>query len=463
MRRPSRTNTPNYGDLSDPTVPDPPIVAALAAPLYQLRASLGSGAAEPHEALTAALTGATAHTAATEDTHRAGIHGVEATNDGAAASAAVPALRATAAHIGTIADRGPAVLAVTQDAHTTTSTAAARVDRIIDRFRSDARQIMGSATSAPDTDAVIDRAAEALRDAVTTVTAARTEMADHTRRLDALRPTAGAIDDDTTTTTTTTTSSSWTPPASLRWSPTTPSSFGGYSAAPMPMPVTTAPMDPATAAQVQMQAAALSAGVQLGTTALQAGVQIGTDIVDKIAEVATHGIDAAAKVGEKAVDQAVPALLNGDKTKPGNTDSSTATTDSGTSTGTGTGTGALFDFGGHSGTTGTSGAAPAGHSQTGLGSLLPDTKPDTPPPAPAQSSSPPPPTTPDPAPAPPPATTPAPGPADHAPAPSGGAVLPPQASGGGDHDKRPRTGQFGVTTHTAPASAVAPVIGKHDG
>ncbi|MGW0058105.1 hypothetical protein [Nocardia nova] len=458
----------------DPTVPDPPIVAALVAPLRALRASLGTGAAVPHETITAALTAAAAHIGATEKPHRDGLHAVESTAAGAVADTAVPAMRTTATEIGALGEHAPAYLAALGAAHATTSTAAAKVDRIIDDFRADARRIAGTATAAPDNDAIIDRATTALRDAITTVTAAKTEMDGHTRTVAELGP--GTL----------TTPQNWAPTSAPSWGPnsagwptspgTWPTAPGGWSTAPAgwstapppvlypptaTIPAATAGMDPATAAQVQMQGAALQAGVQLGSTALQAGVQIGTDLIDKAAEVITHGIDTGGKLGEKAVDTAVPQLLAGATGKPATgpdgkpadpADPAAPPTGDGAHPGA-----AVFDFGGHPG------ALHPAPSVTGPGSLLPDqgtghTDP------PAGHTTPPPaaPVIPD-KPTPPPATK-APDSAESGGHGTAGALVPPTGGTGGQTSDKPhRGGQLGVTVAAPADPAAAPaVIGKTD-
>ncbi len=432
----------------DPAVPDPPIVAALVAPLRALRDSLGSGASVPHETISAALTAAAAHVDATEKPHRDGLYAVESTAAGSVADTAVPAMRTTATEIGALGDHAPAYLAALGAAHTTTSTAAAKVDRIIADFRADARHIVGTATAAPDNDAVIDRASTALRDAITTVTAAKTEMDGHTRVVSDLGP--GTV----------TTPQTWTPTPIPNWGGQNPAGTAPAAwSAPPPyspptnpppaaIPATTTPMDPATAAQVQIQSAALQAGVQLGSTALQAGVKIGTELIDKTAEVITHGIDTAGKLGEKAVDTAVPELLSGatGEPAPDATGKPGADPDAPTADGAHPGA-ALFDFGGPA-------ALHPAPSVTGPGLLLPSDHPSpAATPAPVTPSHPTPTTTP-------PPTTPGP----EGGRPTTAAVVPPASGPGPQASARPhRGGQLGVTVAAPDDPAAAPaVIGKTD-
>lgn len=348
---PAATPTP----VMDPDV-DPPIVAALVKPLLALRASLGTGAAIPDNAITSALAAASTQVADTEAPQREGLHALESSWESTGADAAVPALRTTRTEIGEISDRGPAYLSVLGDAHVTSSRAARRVDQIIEDFRKDARVIMGNAASAPDTDAVIARATQALRDAVTTVTAAQTEMDSHTRRLDEMGPLtvttpAGVAANQSTT------------PGQLVPGATTPAASGQ-------------PLDPAAAAQLQLQQQLISAGVQLGTSAISAGVDIGTHLIDKIVEVGTHAMDTVAT----SVDKAIPELIHpGSTTGGGTAGSGTSTTPSGTP---------LFDFGG---------GAPKPTPAPGTGAVIPPAqngsaasgKPDTKPaPAPAEGPNP---------------------------------------------------------------------------
>ncbi|MGQ4619597.1 hypothetical protein [Nocardia sp. R7R-8] len=400
---------------------DPPIVAALVEPLLRLRSSLGSGVGVPSAAATAALSAAATQAADTEGPHRDGLYALESTWTSQAADSAVPAMRRTQTQIGDISDRGPAYLSVLADAHATSGRAARRVDQIIADFRRDAREILDNATSAPETDAVITRATQALRDALTTVTAARTEMDDHTRRLDEMGPL-------------TVTTPSGVAQGQVGYPGGTGQVVPGTTT-----PATTQPMDPAMAAQLQLQQALISAGVDLGTTAINAGVDIGTHIIDKIAEVGIHGIDTVAA----AADKAIPELIN-----PG------STTSSGTNGDDSKNSSKLFDFGG----------SPANKPSTsGPGSVIP---PGNSAPA-ARADAPKPESRPVPSVAPPAVDSTPPAPAsspDHPahPGPTGGMVVPPAPpTGGEDQEHKPRDGQLGVTIPSA-VTAVVPVLGEFD-
>jgi hypothetical protein len=180
-------------------------------------------------------------------------------------------------------------------------------------------------------------------------------------------------------------------------------------------------MDPAQAAQLQLQQQLISAGVDLGTAAINAGVDIGTHLIDKIVEVGTYAMDTVAASTDKALDKAIPELIH-----PG------STTGGGNSTGGGTNpstSGGMFDFGGGTGKPTT--PAPG----TGPGAVIP----------PAQNGA---------------ATA---GKPDAAPEPSGqpgvtgGMALPPPASG--DQEHKPREGQLGVTVPTSMENVPAAVIG----
>ncbi|MFJ1459970.1 hypothetical protein [Nocardia sp. N2S4-5] len=411
---------------------DPPIIARLVEPMLALRASLGTGVPVPDATIAAALSNASAQAAETETPHRDGLHAIESSMVGQTSDAAVPALRTTQTEIGDISDRGPAYLAVLSDAQSTSSRAAKRVDVIIDDFRRDARVILDNANSAPDTDAVITRATQALRDAIGTVTAARTEMNDHSRRLDEMGPLtvsapSGMAQNYGTQT------QGWSAPGQSSTMPPQ------YSAVPGQPPGQ--PMDPALAAQMQLQQQLISAGVQIGTTAINAGVDIGTHLIDKIAEVGTHAMDTVAASADKAITEAI------------NPDAADSTTSSGSN-----GSSKLFDFGGGSGHSGQqstpSGTAPGG-------AVIPPSQ--NTPAAPEKSE-------PKPAPMPSPvippsdpvpqASAPAPKPAapEHVPGATGGLALPPPASG--DQDHKPRgEGQLGVTVparveETVPAAVI---------
>ncbi|WP_067478484.1 hypothetical protein [Nocardia amamiensis] len=397
---------------------DPPIIAALVRPLLTLRSSLGTGVGVPNVAATSALSAATTQAADTEGPHREGLHALESTWTSRGADAAVPALRTTQTQIGDISDRGPAYLSVLADAHATSGRAAQRVDQIIAEFRRDAREILDNASSAPETDAVITRATQALRDAITTVTAARTEMSDHTRRLDEMGPLTV------------------TAPSGVAQGGTVQPGTTGHFVPGTTTPATTQPMDPAMAAQLQLQQQLIAAGVQLGSTAINAGVDIGTHIIDKIAEVGMHTIDTVAA----SADKAIPELIN-----PG------STTNHGTNGDDSRNSSKLFDFGGSTDKPSSNGSNSA---------ISPNNSAPT-----ARSDAPKPESRPAPAGAPPFADPPAPaGRPDNPghPGPTGGMVLPPAPPpGGNDQEHKPRDGQLGVTIPSA-VTAVVPVLGEFD-
>ncbi|WP_330232661.1 hypothetical protein OHA40_09335 [Nocardia sp. NBC_00508] len=399
---------------------DPPIVAALVRPLLTLRSSLGTGVGVPNAAATSALSAATTQASDTEDPHREGLHALESTWTSRAAAAAVPALRTTQTQIGDISDRGPAYLSVLADAHATSGRAAQRVDQIIAEFRRDAREILDNASSAPETDAVIARATRALRDAITTVTAARTEMSDHTRRLDDMGPLTV------------------TAPSGVAQGGTIQPGTTGHVVPGTTTPATTQPMDPAAAAQLQLQQQLIAAGVQLGSTAINAGVDIGTHIIDKIAEVGMHTIDTVAA----SADKAIPELIN-----PGSTTNHGANGDDSRNSSK------LFDFGGSQDKPSSSGA----NSVIPPNNSAPTTRSDAPRPEsrPAPAGTPPAVDSAPPAPA---------GRPDHPghPGPTGGMMLPPAPPpGGSDQEHKPRDGQLGVTIPSA-VTAVVPVLGEFD-
>lgn len=326
---------------ADPSTPDPALITALLAPVRALRAMLGTGASVPDTALTTALSAAAAELAAAEAPHRTGVTALEATASGRTAQAAIPAVRRTASEVGDLAEHPTAIARVIADAHTTTSTAATRLDAIIAVARTDMRRILGTATARSDRTAAFDRASEALRDGLSAVSTARAELDGHSRALNALGP--GTL----------TTSQAAAPIASTSLLDTNTSALGsglggrGTSAwVPSLNTTTTTPttitagMTPEQVAQIEMQSAALQAAVSLGSTALQAGVQVGVELIDKIAETAEHGIDTGAKLGQAAMDQAAThASGSGSGAASGSTPAS----------GSGSSSPALFDFGGGSG------------------------------------------------------------------------------------------------------------------
>ncbi|WP_063021755.1 hypothetical protein [Nocardia niwae] len=435
LRKRAHTPQPAATEATRPqsTAPgaDPPIVAALVKPMLALRSSLGTGVGVPSAAATGALSAASTQAADTEGPHREGLHALESSWTSQAADSAVPALRTTQTQIGDISDRGPAYLSVLADAHATSGRAARRVDQIIADFRRDAREILDNASSAPETDAVIARATLALRDALTTVTAARTEMDDHTRRLDEMGP--------LTVTAPSGVSQGQAAGQGGTGQVVPGTTVPGTTVPGTTTPATTQPMDPALAAQLQLQQALISAGVDLGTTAINAGVDIGTHIIDKIAEVGIHGIDTVAA----AADKAIPELIN-----PG------STTNSGTNGDDSKNSSKLFDFGG---------SPEHKPSATGPGSVIP---PGNSAPA-ARADVPKPESRPAPAVAPPAVDAAPPAPAgspDHPahPGPTGGMVVPPAPPpGGADQEHKPRDGQLGVTIPSA-VTAVVPVLGEFD-
>lgn len=406
----------------DPGV-DPPIIATLVEPLLKLRASLGTGVEVPSETIVKALSSASTQAADSEGPHRDGLHALESTWTSDAASTAVPALRTTQTEIGEISDRGPAYLSVLGDAQATSARAARKVDRIIADFRRDARAILSTATSSPDTDAVIDRAAQALREAITTVTQARTEMDDHTRRLDGMDP--------LTVTT----------PAGVR------NTYNGTGGTAQFTPGATGqPADPVLAAQVQLQQQLINAGVQLGTAAIDAGVSIGTRLIDKIAEVGLKAMDTVAATVNKGLDKAIPELL-----RPGSTTNNP--TGSGATSPSGTSSKPTIDFGTGTQSNPSTGSNPGGQAPFAQNGTSNTAKPPTsqPPSGPFGTNT----EAPEPRPS-------APAPAAQ-PGPTGGMMVPPGTQAGEDREHKPRDGQIGVTTPAAAEETVpVAVIGAFD-
>ncbi|MBY8857943.1 hypothetical protein K7711_15770 [Nocardia sp. CA2R105] len=448
---------------------DPPIIARLVQPMLALRASLGSGVSVPDASIVRALTNSSTQAADTEAPHRDGMHVLESTWSGPAADAAVPALRTTQTQIGDISDRGPQYLAVLGDAQSTSYRAAQQVDAIIADFRRDARTILNNAKAAPDTDAVINRASQALRAAITAVDTAKTEMASHTSKLTAMGPLTVTTPVDLSTNQfsgdntssynndNSTSSSNYTPNnPSNNYSPlNSGTSFNGASfngttpALSMNGTATGPQLDPAAAAQLQLQEQLIAAGVDLGSSAISAGVNIGTELIDKIAEVGTHAIDTGAQVAE----QAIPQLINPKASTDGTNGTGGADGTSGTSS-------SLFDFGGSQSTPS---AQSAGNSHSvippdagGSDSSTPD------PGTPASSGESVAPGTSAPAPAAKPVPQPAtPAPDTSAPnqsGPSAGLAMPPSAGTGGG-DPKPRDGQLGVTAPAATQMVPTAVIG----
>lgn len=455
---PARTETaaPTTTYL-DPNV-DPPIVAALVRPLLQLRSTLGTGVGVPNQTATSALSAASTQAADVEGPHRDGLHALESTWTSRGADAAVPALRTTQTEIGEISDRGPAYLSVLGDAHATSARAARNVDQIIADFRRDAREILGNATAAPDTDAVIARATQALRDALTTVNTAQTEMDDHSRRLDQMGPLT-VTQPSGVTAAQPSPSGQFIPGGTKQFDPgaTTPSQYVPGATVPN-VGANGQPIDPALAAQLQLQQQLISAGVQVGTAAINAGVDIGTNIIDKIAGVGTHIIDKVAEVGTHAIDTVAAGADKAvtEAIRPGSTtgDQANGSTNSGSSP-------KLFDFG--------AGARPSTPSQpTGPGTVIPPSQhgstggsaPSAQVTAPAPESKPAPAPAPEaPAPADTPSRSASPDQQSH-PGTNGGVAMPPPPRAE-DQEHKPKDGQLGVTVPTA-AVAVTPVLGDYD-
>ncbi len=349
-----------------------PVIALLEVPLLELRKSLGSNtSADPDPSVVAALTSASAATTATEDPHRLGLHALESTET---AAPATPALRQTATEVSAAADRGTRLSSLLGQAHSTQSTAAAKVDAIIADFRSKAKAA-APAVNENNLDAIVALAEEAISEAVGVVGNASTEMDQYTRDTKGLTSDLGGTNGVTVPTGATEVSpgvyvlgtggsdtSSWNDNSS--WNDDDDDED----------------LDPATAAQIALQEALIDGGVSLGTAAIDAGVTFGTHLIDKIAEVAMHGIDKGSELATTGIDT-LAANATG-------TEGGTATAPAGTSptapstNGGGTGTNTLF--GGLGGGTSGGGTTGGGASDNGASA-----KPDTPTPsAPFQNQTP---------------------------------------------------------------------------
>ncbi|MEV0061554.1 hypothetical protein [Nocardia sp. NPDC050718] len=263
-----------------------PVVALLEVPLLELRKSLGSNtSADPDATVVSALTTASTATSATEDPHRLGLYALESTDT---AAPATPALRQTATEVSAAADRGQRLSTLLGQAHSTQSTAAAKVDAIIADFRAKAKAA-APAVNGNNLDAIVELAEEAIQEAVTVVGTASTEMDEHTRNTKELTSDLGGTNGVTV------------PPGAVEVSPGVyVLGTGGTSTNTIDTDTTTT--DPATAAQIALQEALIDGGVALGTAAIDAGVTFGTHLIDKIAEVAMHGIDAGADLATTGID-----------------------------------------------------------------------------------------------------------------------------------------------------------------
>ena len=265
-----------------------PVVALLEVPLLELRKSLGSNtSADPDTDVVNALTTASAATSATEDPHRLGLYALESTDT---AAPATPALRQTATEVSAAADRGQKLSTLLGQAHSTQSTAAAKVDAIIADFRAKAKAA-APAVNGNNLDAIVALAEEAIQEAVTVVGTASTEMDEHTRNTKELTSDLGGTNGVTV------------PPGAVEVSPGVyVLGTGGTSTNTIDTDTTTTTTDPATAAQIALQEALIDGGVSLGTAAIDAGVTFGTHLIDKIAEVAMHGIDKGAELATTGID-----------------------------------------------------------------------------------------------------------------------------------------------------------------
>ncbi|MGY0503039.1 hypothetical protein ACWZHB_31530 [Nocardia sp. FBN12] len=346
-----------------------PVIALLEVPLLELRNSLGSNtSADPDASVVAALTSASAATTATEDPHRLGLYALESTET---AAPATPALRQTATEVSAAADRGTRLSALLGQAHSTQSTAAAKVDAIIADFRAKAKKA-APAVNENNLDAIVALAEEAISEAVGVVGNASTEMDQYTRDTKGLTSDLGGTNGVTVPTGATevapgvyvlgtggSDTSSWNNGTSS-WNDDDDED-----------------LDPATAAQIALQEALIDGGVSLGTAAIDAGVTFGTHLIDKIAEVAMHGIDKGSELATTGIDT---LAANATGTEGGTSTAPAGTTPTSPSTnGGGTGTNTLF--GGLGG--GTSGGGTTGGGTTGGGANDngASAKPDTPAPA----------------------------------------------------------------------------------
>ncbi|MFD4461957.1 hypothetical protein [Nocardia sp. NPDC058480] len=350
-----------------------PVIALLEVPLLELRSSLGSNtSADPDASVVAALTSASAATTATEDPHRLGLYALESTET---AAPATPALRQTATEVSAAADRGTRLSTLLGQAHSTQSTAAAKVDAIIADFRAKAKKA-APAVNGNNLDAIVELAEEAISEAVGVVGNASTEMDQYTRDTRGLTSDLGGTNGVTVPTGATevapgvyvlgtggSDTSSW---DDSSWDDDDDN------------------IDPATAAQIALQEALIDGGVSLGTAAIDAGVTFGTHLIDKIAEVAMHGLDKGSELATTGIDT---LAANAAGTEGGTSTAPAGTTPTAPSTnGGGTGTNTLF--GGLGGGTSTGGGTNTGagaNNDSGASA-----KPETPAPAaPFQSNQPP--------------------------------------------------------------------------
>lgn len=183
MRKAS-TARPQQNTDTEPYLLDPDaFVANLAAPLHQLRASLGDGTRP--EGLDTAMAAHLSSVRGTEDTARLGVYGLESTGT---AAPAVPAVRRTNAEVVALGENGTALAGTLDAAYVTRATAARKLDAIISEFETEAGALAAVAQSQSQLDPVITMATDALTEGMSVVSTARGEMDTHTSTANALNP-----------------------------------------------------------------------------------------------------------------------------------------------------------------------------------------------------------------------------------------------------------------------------------
>ncbi|WP_194835384.1 hypothetical protein [Nocardia sp. XZ_19_369] len=301
-------------DDHTPEVPageDPPIVAALVAPLRALRAALGTGDPTPNPALMSVLQNATADAADTDGEHAHGLYTLESSLQTSAD--AIPTMRTTRSEISAIVDQAPQYLAVLRDAYISNAEAAQRVDAVIARFRRDSREVVDTATTESDADRVIALASTAFRDALSEVTGAQEQMDQYQSKLHGLQPVPLS------------TPPGFTPTPGVLVVPTRngvdefgygqggstpngqgPSDFGVNGSPQLPVQVPGQPVDPAiqrAAIEAQIQGQLIAAGVQLATAVIDAGVEIGVKAIDRLADVGGKALEVVAAGASEAIKE----------------------------------------------------------------------------------------------------------------------------------------------------------------
>lgn len=312
--------TGTQGGDTTSVVEEPALVTALVAPLVKLRTALGTGA-RPDDTALAALTAVTDTVRTSDDTHRSGVAQLAGTET---AKQAVPVIGKTNTEVTALADTSESLAPLLSSAYDVRDKAATDLDTLISDFRSQATPLVKSARSQADLDSVVTLARDYVTDGVNVVKAADGNMDTLTGKVTAISADSPGVTVPGSATPVSDTGggtqvgTNYPNPANTQTTPVTTTGYpnnsqygtnyyngnsnsGGGDSSTDSVAQQLAKTNPDLAAQLSIQSAALTAATTLGSALISGAVTLGSALITSGAAVITTGIEKGETYAEKAL------------------------------------------------------------------------------------------------------------------------------------------------------------------